>query len=79
VRTRSAAFEHNPSGHVGLTALGLGSLLGLCFYTYAGFAIVARASLDCYGAKPPITTGVFGVAIGSVPFGLRRWTRPRTP
>ena len=54
----------------GLTALGVSSLLGLYFYTYAGFAIVAGASLDRYGAKLPIATGVFGVAIGSVMFGL---------
>ena len=54
----------------GLTALGVSSLLGLYFYTYASFAIVAGASLDRYGAKLPIATGVFGVAIGSVLFGL---------
>jgi MFS family permease len=58
------------SATFGLTALGVSSLLGLYFYTYAGFAIVAGASLDRYGAKLPIATGVFGVAIGSVMFGL---------
>jgi MFS family permease len=58
------------SAAFGLTALGLSSLLGLYFYTYAGFAIVAGASLDRYGAKLPIATGVFGVAVGSVLFGL---------
>ena len=42
----------------GLTALGVSSLLGLYFYTYAGFAIVAGASLDRFGAKLPIATGV---------------------
>ena len=54
----------------GLTPLGLTSLLGLYFYTYAGFAIVAGASLDRYGAKFPIGLGVFAVALGSVLFGL---------
>src|SRR5262245_53691580 len=58
------------SAAFGLTALGLSSLLGLYFYTYAGFAIVAGASLDRYGAKLPIATGLFGVAVGSVLFGL---------
>jgi MFS family permease len=58
----SAAFS--------VTALGLTSLLGLYFYTYAGFAIVAGASLDRYGAKLPIAVGVFGVAAGSILFGL---------
>ena len=54
----------------GLTPLGLTSLLGLYFYTYAGFAIVAGASLDRYGAKLPIGLGVFAVAIGSILFGI---------
>ena len=54
----------------GLTALGVSSLLGLYYYTYAGFAIVAGASLDRYGAKLPIATGVFAVAVGSILFGL---------
>ncbi len=54
----------------GLTALGLTSLLGLYFYTYSAFALVAGASLDRYGAKLPIATGVFCVAAGSVLFGL---------
>jgi MFS family permease len=54
----------------GLTALGVSSLLGLYYYTYAGFAIVAGASLDRYGAKLPIAIGVFAVAVGSILFGL---------
>lgn len=54
----------------GLTPLGLTSLLGLYFYTYAGFAIVAGASLDRYGAKLPIGLGVLAVAVGSVLFGI---------
>jgi MFS family permease len=58
------------SGAFGLTALGVSSLLGLYFYTYAGFAIVAGASLDRYGARLPIAAGVLAVALGSVAFGL---------
>jgi len=54
----------------GLTALGLSSLVGLYYYTYAGFAIIAGASLDHYGAKLSLTVGVFAVAAGSVLFGL---------
>src|SRR5271165_2983789 len=54
----------------GLTALGVSSLLGLYFYTYSVFGLVAGASLDRYGAKLPIAIGVFCVAAGSVLFGL---------
>src|SRR5258707_6856322 len=58
------------SAAFGLTALGVSSLLGLYFYTYAGFAIVAGASLDRFGAKLPIAIGVLAVALGSISFGL---------
>jgi MFS family permease len=54
----------------GLTTLGIGSLVGLYYYTYAGFAIVAGATLDRYGAKLPIFVGVLTTALGSVLFGL---------
>ena len=54
----------------GLTTLGISSLLGLYYYTYAAFAIVSGASLDRFGAKLPIFFGVITVAIGSVLFGL---------
>ncbi len=54
----------------GLTALGISSLIGLYYYTYAGFAIIAGASFDRYGAKRPIAIGIFAVAVGCALFGL---------
>lgn len=53
----------------GLTALGLSSLLGLYYYTYAAFALFAGAALDRYGAKWTIPAGVFCLAVGTVLFG----------
>jgi len=53
-----------------LTTLGVSSLLGVYYYTYAGFAIVAGASLDRYGARLPVFLGVMTVGAGSVLFGL---------
>ena len=53
-----------------LTTLGVSSLLGVYYYTYAGFAIVAGASLDRYGARWPVFLGVMTVGAGSVLFGL---------
>jgi len=58
------------SAAFGLTTLGVSSLVGLYYYTYAGFAIVAGASLDRYGAKLPVAVGTLAVALGSVLFGL---------
>ena len=62
----------------GLTTLGLSSLIGLYFYTYALFSIVAGASLDRYGAKLPLASGVFAVAVGGVLFGLGSITAAET-
>ena len=53
----------------GLNALGLSSLLGLYYYTYAAFALFAGASLDRYGAKWTIPAGVACLAAGAVLFG----------
>ena len=58
------------TGEFGLTTLGVGSLLGLYYYTYSVFAIVAGASLDRLGAKYVIPAGIVVTAIGSVLFGL---------
>ncbi len=54
----------------GLTTLGVSSLLGLYYYTYSTFAIVAGASLDRWGAKYTIPIGVLLLAIGIGMFGL---------
>lgn len=54
----------------GLTTLGVSSLLGLYYYTYSTFAIVAGASLDRLGAKYVIPAGIVVTALGSILFGL---------
>jgi fucose permease len=41
-----------------LSALGVSSLVGLYYYTYSLFSLVAGASLDRYGAKYVIPLGV---------------------
>jgi MFS family permease len=53
----------------GLNALGLSSLLGMYFFTYAAFSLVAGASLDRYGAKWTVPAGIACLAVGSVLFG----------
>ena len=54
----------------GLSALGVSSLLGLYYYTYSAFSLVAGASLDRLGAKQVVPAGITLLAIGSVLFGL---------
>src|SRR5438128_2666975 len=54
----------------GLSTLGLSSLIGLYYYSYAGFAIVAGASVDRWGAKYTIPAGVLILAVGTAMFGV---------
>src|SRR5258707_2399781 len=54
----------------GLTTVGLSSLIGLYYYSYAGFAIVAGASVDRWGAKYTIPAGVLILATGTPMFGV---------
>lgn len=54
----------------GLTTVGLSSLIGLYYYTYALFAVVAGAALDRWGAKYTIPVGVLILALGTAIFGM---------
>jgi MFS family permease len=53
-----------------LNTVGLSSLIGLYYYSYAGFAIVAGASVDRWGAKYPIPAGVVILAVGTAMFAV---------
>jgi MFS family permease len=54
----------------GLNTVGLSSLIGLYYYSYATFGIVAGASVDRWGAKYTIPAGVLVLAIGTAMFGV---------
>jgi MFS family permease len=54
----------------GLTTVGLGSLIGLYYYTYALFAVLAGAAVDRWGAKYVMAVGVLILAIGTSMFGV---------
>src|SRR5215813_9596140 len=49
----------------GLTTVGLSSLIGLYYYTYALFAVIAGAAVDRWGAKYVMALGVLILAIGT--------------
>lgn len=53
-----------------LSALGVGSLVGLYYYAYAPVNLIAGAALDRYGAKWTIPIGVFICGIGVFMFGV---------
>jgi MFS family permease len=54
----------------GLTTVGLSSLVGLYYYTYALFAVLAGAAVDRWGAKYVIAVGVLILATGTSIFGV---------
>jgi MFS family permease len=58
-------------GHAfGLSTVGLSSLIGLYYYSYAIFAILAGAALDRWGAKVVTTAGLVLLAAGTAMFGV---------
>src|SRR5258708_38883499 len=54
----------------GLSTTGLSSLIGLYYYTYAIFAVIAGASVDRWGGKYTIPFGVLLLAIGTAMFAM---------
>jgi MFS family permease len=54
----------------GLSTAGLSSLIGLYYYTYAVFAIIAGASVDRWGGKYTIPFGVLLLAVGTAMFSI---------
>src|SRR5258708_7086823 len=54
----------------GLSTTGLSSLIGLYYYTYAIFAVIAGASVDRWGGKFTIPFGVVLLAVGTAMFAM---------
>jgi len=52
----------------GLTAVGVASLVGLFYYAYAPFSLVAGVTLDQLGPRKVIPLGAASVAIGAMLF-----------
>ena len=53
-----------------VNALGVSAIVGMFYYGYSPFSLVAGASLDRFGAKRVIPIGAAVVGIGSLLFGL---------
>src|SRR6187200_2386103 len=53
----------------GVTALGVSTIVGMFYYGYSPFSLVAGAALDRFGAKRIIPIGATLVGVGSLLFG----------
>src|SRR5690348_8818094 len=53
----------------GVTALGVSAIVGMFYYGYSPFSLVAGAAIDRFGAKRVVPIGAALVGIGSLLFG----------
>ncbi len=53
----------------GVNALGVSAIVGMFYYGYSPFSLVAGASLDRFGAKRAIPVGAALVGLGAIMFG----------
>ncbi len=53
----------------GVNALGVSAIVGMFYYGYSPFSLVAGASLDKFGAKKVVPIGAALVGIGAIMFG----------
>jgi len=53
----------------GVDALGVSSIVGMFYYGYSPFSLVAGANIDRFGARRIITIGAALVGLGAILFG----------
>jgi MFS family permease len=70
VRSAPSVMLPELTSAFGLSTAGLSSLIGLYYYTYAIFAVIAGASVDRWGGKFTIPFGVVLLAVGTAMFAL---------
>src|SRR6187401_3575928 len=68
MRSAPAVMVPEMSEAFGLTAVGIASLVGLFYWGYAPFSLVAGVAMDQVGPKAVIPVGAACVAIGAIMF-----------
>jgi MFS family permease len=68
MRSAPAVMVPELSAGFGLSAVGIASLVGLFYYAYAPFSLVAGVALDQLGPRKVVPLGAASVAIGSILF-----------
>src|SRR5689334_9108506 len=58
----------------GVSALGVSTIVGMFYYGYSPFSLVAGASLDRFGAKRVIPIGAALVGLGALMFSMSNVT-----
>jgi MFS family permease len=68
MRSAPAVMVPELTGAFGLTAVGIASLIGLFYYGYAPFSLVAGVAMDQLGPRKVVPLGAATVAIGAMLF-----------
>jgi MFS family permease len=69
LRTAPSVMLPQLSAGFALDTLGLASLIGVFYYAYSPFSLVAGSALDRLGAKAAIPAGALITAVGALLFG----------
>lgn len=70
VRSSPSVMIPELTNAFGTTALGIGSILGVYYYTYSTVSLVAGAALDRLGAKRSIPVGAAILGLGCLLFSV---------
>jgi len=68
MRSAPAVMMPELTAAFGISAVGLTSLLGLFYYAYAPFSLVAGVAMDQIGAKKVVPLGAAAMAVGALLF-----------
>src|SRR4051812_9843501 len=68
LRSAPAVMVPEMSSSFGLTPVGMASLLGLFYYAYAPFSLVAGTAIDQLGPRRVVPLGALAVAAGALLF-----------
>jgi len=69
LRSAPAVMMPQLSQAFGMSAVGVASLVGLFYYGYSPFSLVAGAALDRFGARQVVPIGAAMVGVGALLFG----------
>ncbi len=70
LRSAPAVMMPQLSEAFGLSALGVASMVGLFYYGYSPFSLIAGAAMDRLGPRKVIPIGAAAVGIGALLFGM---------
>src|SRR5262245_32999776 len=69
LRSAPAVMMPQLSEAFGLSALGVASMVGLFYYGYSPFSLIAGAAMDRLGPRKVVPIGAAAVGIGALLFG----------